>query len=76
MPPKPSRPVTPRWVRLNELGRDVYPTLLHGRPYLVLAEGEADHDYGWYIEAPGHASAASNRLFVFKLHFEQVEFQP
>ncbi len=62
-----------RWVRLNHLGRNVYPTLRPGQAYRVVAEGDADHDFGFYVEAAGDKFLSPDRLFVFKIHFEEAD---
>jgi hypothetical protein len=41
----------------------------------VVAEGDADHDFGIYIEAPGDQFLNPGRLFVFKMHFEEAPTQ-
>jgi hypothetical protein len=56
------------WVRLNALGRSLYPTLRWGQPYRVMAE-EA---FGWWIEAPGDPFLSPGQRFVFKTHFEEA----
>lgn len=75
MPARPARPPTYPWVRLNELDRNVYPTLRADQAYRVVAEGDADHDFGIYIEAPGDQFLNPGRLFVFKMHFEEAPTQ-
>ncbi len=65
-----------RWVRLNQLGRGVYPTLRPDQPYRVVAEGDADHDFGLYIDAAGDRFLSPDRLFVFKIHMEAAEGPP
>ncbi len=61
-----------RWVRLNQLGRKIYPTLRDGQAYRVVADGDTDHDFGFYIDAQGDRFLSPDRLFVFKIHFEQA----
>jgi hypothetical protein len=38
----------------------------------VLVEGDADHDFGLYIEAPGDPFLNPDRRFVFKAHVEEA----
>ncbi len=65
--------VRERWVRLNELGRKVYPTLRPGQAYRVVADGDAEHEFGLYIDAAGDRFLSPDRLFVFKIHLEGAD---
>lgn len=54
------------------MGRKSYPSLEWGRAYRVIAEGDADQRFGFWIAAPGDPFLSPDRLFVFKDHFEEA----